>query len=106
MSVRAVLVVLLLPVFAFAGSIENTQELELPVKDIQSIHIICGPGFLNVFGVESGNRIKVRSTVKISGITQDMLQEFLASGTLNLVYAGTVLVSFIFAAVDQVVMGL
>lgn len=29
-----------------------------------------------------------------------MLQEFLASGTLNLVYAGTVLVSFIFAAVS------
>ncbi|MGD9411116.1 MAG: hypothetical protein PVJ54_04625 [Desulfobacterales bacterium] len=77
MRVRAILLVLFLPVFAFAGSIENTQELELPVKDIRSIHIICGPGFLNVFGVESGDRIKVRATVKISGITQNMLEDFL-----------------------------
>ena len=82
MSVRAVLVVLFLPVLAYAGSIENTQQLELPVKDIQSIHIICGPGFLDVFGVEGGDRIKVTATVKISGITQNMLEDFLDNHVL------------------------
>jgi hypothetical protein len=76
-KVRTVLVVLFLPVLAFAGSIENTQQLELPVKDIQSIHIICGPGVLDVFGIERGDRIKVTATVKISGITQNMLADFL-----------------------------
>jgi hypothetical protein len=77
MSVRAVLVFLFLPVLAFAGSIENTQHLELAVKDIRSIHIICGPGFLDVFGVEGGDRIKVTAAIKISGITQNILEDFL-----------------------------
>jgi hypothetical protein len=77
MSVRAVLIVLFLPVLAFAGSIENTQHLELPIKDIRSIHIICGSGFLDVFGVEGSDRIKVKAAVKINGITQNMLEDFL-----------------------------
>ena len=76
MCVRAVLLVLFLPVLGFAGSIENTQQLELPVKDIQSIHITCGPGFLDVFGVDQSDRIKVTATVKISGIAQNMLKDF------------------------------
>jgi hypothetical protein len=69
-------VVLLIPVLAFAGSIENTQHLELSIKNIQSMHIICGPGALDVFGVEGSDRIKVTAVVKISGITQNMLQDF------------------------------
>jgi DUF4097 and DUF4098 domain-containing protein YvlB len=77
MRVRAVLVVLFIPALAFAGSVENTRHLELSIKDIQSIHIICGPGSLDVFGVEGSNRIKVTAAVKISGITQNKLQEFL-----------------------------
>jgi len=77
MSVRAVLIILFLPVLAFAGSIENTQHLELSIKNIQSMHIICGPGSLDVFGVEGSDRIKVKAAVKISGITQDTLQDFL-----------------------------
>lgn len=77
MSVRAVLVVLFLPVMAFAASIENTQHLELSIKDIQSMHIICGPGFLDVFGVEGADRIKVTAAVRISGINRNMLQDFL-----------------------------
>ncbi len=73
----AVLVFLFIPVLAFAASIENTQHLELSIKDIHSMQIICGPGSLDVFGVERNDRIKVTATVKISGITQNMLQEFL-----------------------------
>ena len=76
MRVRAVLLVLFFPVLGFAGSIENTQQLELPAKDIQSIQIKCGPGFLDVFGVDQSDRIKVTATVKISGITQQMLKDF------------------------------
>ena len=66
MGVRAAWVVLLIPVLAFAGSIENTQHLELSIKNIQSMHIICGPGSLDVFGVERSDRIKVAAAVKIS----------------------------------------
>ena len=77
MRVRAVLVVLFIPVLALAGSIENTQHLDLSIKDIQSIQIICGPGSLDVFGVERSDRINVRATVKINGITQNRLQDFL-----------------------------
>ena len=76
MRVRAVLLVLFFPVLGFAGNIENTQQLELPVKDIQSIQIKCGPGFLDVFGVDQSDRIKVTATVKISGIAQNMLKVF------------------------------
>ena len=77
MRVRAVLVVLFIPVLAFAASIENTQHLDLSIKDIQSIQIICGPGSLDVFGVERKDRIKITATVKINGITQNGLQDFL-----------------------------
>ena len=76
MRVRAVLLVLFFPMLGFAGSIENTQQLELPAKDIQSIHITCGPGFLDVFGVDQSDRIKVTATVKISGIAQNKLKDF------------------------------
>ena len=41
------------------------------------MHIICGPGSLDVFGTERIDRIKVTATAKINGITQSMLQEFL-----------------------------
>jgi DUF4097 and DUF4098 domain-containing protein YvlB len=77
MSVRAVLIILFLPMLAFAESIENTQHLELSIQDIQSIHIACGPGSLDVFGVEGADRIKVAATVRVSGITQNMLPDFL-----------------------------
>ena len=77
MRIRIILIILFLPALAFAGSVENTEYLELPIKDIKSIHIICGPGSLDVFGVETNGRIKVTATIKISGISQNMLQEFL-----------------------------
>lgn len=77
MRMRTVLVILFLPVLAFAGSIENTEHLELPIKGIESIHIICGPGSLDVFGVEGSDRIKVKAEVRISGINEDMLPDFL-----------------------------
>ena len=76
MRMRTVLIILFLPVLAFAGSIENTEHLELPIKGIESIHIICGPGFLDVFGVEGSDRIKVKADIRISGITPQMLQDF------------------------------
>ena len=82
MSVRAVLIVLFLPMFAFAGSVENTQHLELATRDIQSIYIACGPGFLDVFGVEGDDSIKISATVSVNGITPDGLQEFLDKHTV------------------------
>lgn len=77
MSVRAVLIILFFPVLAFAGSIEETHRLELPIPDIRTVVIACGPGSLDVFGVEGTDTITVAATVAVSDITQDMLQDFL-----------------------------
>lgn len=77
MKVRVLLIVFFLPMFAFAGSIENSQHLELPVKDIESLYITCGPGSLDVFGTEGSDRIGVTATVSVSGIAQNKLQDFL-----------------------------
>lgn len=77
MRLRAVWVVLFLPCIAYAANIEHTRHLELSTEDIQSMHIMCGPGFLDVFGVERADRIKVTAAVRISGITQDRLPDFL-----------------------------
>jgi DUF4097 and DUF4098 domain-containing protein YvlB len=77
MSVRAVLIILFLPVLAFAGSIEDTYRLELPIQDVRTVVIACGPGSLDVFGVEGADTIKVAATIAVSGITQDMFQDFL-----------------------------
>ena len=76
MRVRIVLIVLFLPLLALAGSIEKSQRLELSTKDIQSLHIKCAAGYLDVFGVEAADRIKVRAAVRINGISQKMLPGF------------------------------
>jgi len=77
MSARAILIVLFLPVLALAASIEKWQRLELSIKDIQSLHIKCAAGYLDVFGVEAADRIKVTAAVRISGISQKMIPDFL-----------------------------
>ncbi len=78
MRIPLIWVVILLPLAALAENIEHTQHLELSIEDVRSLQITCGPGFLDVYGVEGYDRIKVTATVQVAGISQQQLPDFLA----------------------------
>ncbi len=77
MRIYMVWIVILLPLAVFAETIENTQQLELSVRDVETLQIECGPGFLDVFGVDGYDSIKVTASVQVAGIPPRKLADFL-----------------------------
>ncbi|MGD8990159.1 MAG: DUF4097 family beta strand repeat-containing protein [Desulfobacterales bacterium] len=77
MRVNVFCLVVLMPLAALAGTVEHTQHLELAVSDQKALQITCAAGFLEVYGVDGADRIKVTATVQIKGITRDGLAGFL-----------------------------
>lgn len=77
MRAHIVCVVILLPLAVLAGTVEDAQYLELSAKDIRTLQITCGAGFLDVYGVDGYEHIKVTASIKISGIPPDSLPDFL-----------------------------
>lgn len=77
MRVNVFCLVMLLPLAALAGTVEHTQHLELAVSDQKALQITCAAGFLEVYGVDGADRIKVTATLHINGITRGGLVGFL-----------------------------
>lgn len=69
--------VIWLPLAAMAGTIERSEQLELSSTDVKILQITCAAGFLEVYGVDGTDRIKVTATVNISGIPAYKLPDFL-----------------------------
>ena len=77
MRINVFCLVMLLPLAAFAGTIEQTQHLELAISDQKVLQITCAAGFLEVYGVDSTNHIKVTATIIVNGIPQNKFVDFL-----------------------------
>ena len=65
-----VCILMLLPLAAMAQPIEQSKHLEIPIRDVKTLQIICAAGSLEIYGVDRTDRINVTATVKISGITR------------------------------------
>jgi hypothetical protein len=71
MKATALLLLMLLPTVAFSGTLEETRQLELAAKDIQTLKIDCGSGSLTVIGAKGIDRISVSGKIEARGITVD-----------------------------------
>jgi hypothetical protein len=76
MRINVFCILILLPLAAFAGTVEQTQDLELSTADVEILQITCTAGFLEVFGVDGADRINVTAALKTSGVPPDKLLEF------------------------------
>jgi hypothetical protein len=74
--------VMLLPLAAFAETVEYTQHLELAISDERVLQITSAAGYLEVYGVDSADRINVTATIIVSGLAQNKLPDFLESHVL------------------------
>jgi hypothetical protein len=77
MKATALLLLMLLPTVAFSGTLEETRQLELAAKDIQTLKIDCGSGSLTVIGAKGIDRISVSGKIKARGITVDEFKKYL-----------------------------
>jgi DUF4097 and DUF4098 domain-containing protein YvlB len=68
---------MLLPLAAFAGTVEHTQHLELAISDQKVLQIKCAAGYLEVYGVDDADRITVSASLQINAISPNELADFL-----------------------------
>ena len=77
MRTTALLIILLLPVVVFSGTLEETRHLELSAKDIHTLKIYCGSGFLSVIGANGLDRIGATARIEARDIAANEFQEYL-----------------------------
>jgi len=77
MRATALLLMILLPVVAFSGTLEETRYLELSTKDLQSLKIHCGAGFLTVIGANGIDRISATGHIEYRDIATSEFQKYL-----------------------------
>lgn len=77
MRTTALLLMILLPVVAFSGTLDETRHLELSAIDIQTLKIHCGAGSLTVIGANGIDRISATGQIEVRGIAADELQKYL-----------------------------
>jgi hypothetical protein len=77
MRTTALLLMILIPVVAFSGTLEQTRHLELSAKDIQTLKIYCGSGYLTVIGANGIDRISATGHIEVRDIAANEFQEYL-----------------------------
>jgi hypothetical protein len=77
MRTTALLLIILLPVVALSATLEETRQLELSAKDIQSLALRCGSGYLTVIGANGVDRISASAHIVVRGIAANQFQEYL-----------------------------
>jgi hypothetical protein len=77
MRINIFLIIILLPLAAFAHPVEHTQQLGLPIIGVEVLQITCEAGSLEVYGVDGSDHINVTAVIKISGIPANKLTEFM-----------------------------
>lgn len=76
MRTTALLLMILLPVVAFSGTLEETRHLELSASDVQTLKIYCGSGFLSVIGANGLDRIGATGHIEVRGIAANEFQKY------------------------------
>lgn len=76
MKYSTILILILLPVLAFAGTRLETRELQLSAGEIDTLRIQCGAGRLLLKGIDGLDRIDVTVNIVVEGIESGDLQSF------------------------------
>lgn len=77
MRITVLWLLVLLPAVAFCETLEETHYLELSTKDIQTLKIHCGSGFLTVIGANGIDRIRATAKIEVRDMAADEFQKYL-----------------------------
>ncbi len=76
------LVLILLPVIAFAGTRREMKDLELSAQGIDTLVIRCGAGSLNLKGIDGHDKIGVAAGIIVEGLDEKDLNTFFRKNLL------------------------
>lgn len=76
------LVLILLPVIAFAGTRREMKDLELSARGIDTLVIKCGAGSLNLKGMDGNDKIRVAAEILVEGLDEKDLNTFFRKNLL------------------------
>lgn len=77
MRMPAAFMMIFLPAIVWAGALDETRHLELSARNIQTLRVQCGSGFLTVIGVKGVDRIRATAQIEVKGIQENEFQKFL-----------------------------
>ena len=85
MKYTPVLILILIPVLAFAGTIKGTQKIDLSIQGIDVLVVDCGAGRLDLKGFEDRNDIRVTAEIEVEDLRKEDFQKFIENNVrLNL----------------------
>ena len=74
MKRNIILILVLLPIIAFAENYRETRRLELPAGGVQELSVRCGPGKLTLTGIEGASAITVSADIESDGTDKEEYQ--------------------------------
>ena len=85
MKYAPILILMLIPILVFAGTIKEIKIFELSIQGIEVLVVNCGPGSLYIKGVEDRDKIRVTAEIEVENGRKDDFQKFIESNVrLNL----------------------
>jgi DUF4097 and DUF4098 domain-containing protein YvlB len=85
MKYTPILILILIPIFAFAGTITEIQKIDLSIQGIDVLVVNCGAGSLDLKGVEDRNDIRVTAEIEVEDLRKEDFQKFIENNVrLNL----------------------
>ena len=76
MKYTAVLIFLLLPALALAGTVQEIKQLDLSIQGIDRLVVSCGAGLLDLNGVEGRDKIRVTAEIEVEDLQKEDFQKF------------------------------
>ena len=85
MKYTPVLILILIPILAFAGTIKEIKKIDLSIQGIDVLVVNCGAGRLDLKGFEDRDKIRVTAEIEVEDGRKEDLQEFIENNVrLNL----------------------
>jgi len=85
MKCTTVLILLLLPTLALAGTVQEIKKIGLSIQGIDVLAVRCGAGSLDLKGVKGRDKITVTAEIEVKDLRKEDLQKFIENNVrLNL----------------------
>jgi DUF4097 and DUF4098 domain-containing protein YvlB len=76
MKTATIVILILLPVIALAGTVRETTDLALSVSEIDTLVVNCGAGSFNLRGTEDRMNIQVAAQIEVENFEASKFQKF------------------------------
>jgi hypothetical protein len=79
MKYMPVLILILIPIFGFAGTMKEIRNIDLSIQGIDVLVVNCGAGSLDLKGFEGRDKIRVTAEIEVENGHKEDLQKFIES---------------------------